>query len=115
MKTYLLALLITPAVLLAQSLAPLNADGVAVGALAPSAITKGPKAAFDLTGTWLHGGGANNPWQFAPPAGAKLKPPAAKEYDAYKTAQAQGKAYKDDIGQCWPAGLPIIMTRVWPI
>ena len=76
---------------------------------------KGPKAAFDLTGTWLHGGGANNPWQFAPPAGFKLKPPAAKEYDAYKTAQSQGKAYKDDIGQCWPAGLPMIMTRVWPI
>ena len=23
--------------------------------------------------------------------------------------------YRDDIGQCWPAGLPVIMTRVWPI
>ena len=23
--------------------------------------------------------------------------------------------YHDDIGQCWPSGLPIIMTRVWPI
>jgi hypothetical protein len=23
--------------------------------------------------------------------------------------------YRDDIGQCWPAGLPMIMTRVWPI
>ncbi len=23
--------------------------------------------------------------------------------------------YRDDIGQCWPAGMPIIMTRVWPI
>ena len=21
----------------------------------------------------------------------------------------------DDIGNCWPAGLPVIMTRVWPI
>ena len=26
-----------------------------------------------------------------------------------------GKVYRDDIGQCWPAGVPIIMTRVWPI
>jgi hypothetical protein len=28
---------------------------------------------------------------------------------------AEGKVYRDDIGQCWPAGLPLIMTRVWPI
>ncbi len=115
MKTFLLTLMTVPAALWAQSLAPLNADGVPLGALAPAAIAKGPKAAFDITGTWLHGGGQNNPWQFAPPAGFKLKPPAAKEYDAFKTAQAQGKAYKDDIGACWPAGLPMIMTRVWPI
>ena len=27
----------------------------------------------------------------------------------------EGKVYRDDIGQCWPAGVPIIMTRVWPI
>ena len=26
----------------------------------------------------------------------------------------EGKVYKDDIGQCWPAGLPLIMTRYWP-
>lgn len=113
MKT--LFLLIVAATTWAQSLAPLNADGVAVGALAPSAIAKGPKAAFDLTGTWLHGGGQNNPWQFSPPPNAKLKPAAQKEYDAYKKAQAEKKAYKDDIGACWPAGLPMIMTRVWPI
>jgi hypothetical protein len=114
-KSILFLMALAPAALLAQSLAPLNADGVPVGALAPSAIAKGPKAGFDITGTWLHGGGANNPFQFAPPANAKLKPPAQKEFDAYKKAQAQGKSYKDDIGQCWPAGLPVIMTRVWPI
>ncbi len=37
------------------------------------------------------------------------------QYDAAKKARAEGKAYHDDIGQCWPAGLPLIMTRVWPI
>ena len=114
MKT-LLPILILSVAASAQSLAPLNAEGVPMGALAPSAIAKGPKAAFDLTGTWLHGGGQNNPWQFSPPAGAKLLAPAQKELDAYKKAQAEKKAYKDDIGACWPAGLPIIMTRVWPI
>jgi hypothetical protein len=102
--------------LLAQSLAPLNADGVALGALAPSAIANAKqKPAFDITGTWLHGGGPNNPWQFSPPAGFKLTPWAQAEYDASRKAQAEGKVYKDDIGACWPAGLPIIMTRVWPI
>ncbi|MEP6963450.1 MAG: hypothetical protein ABI995_15320 [Acidobacteriota bacterium] len=62
------------------------------------------------------GGGANNPWQFAPPvAGFKLTAEAQKHYDASKKAAQEGKAYHDDIGQCWPAGLPMIMTRVWPI
>ncbi|MBV9746153.1 MAG: hypothetical protein JO099_20525, partial [Acidobacteriia bacterium] len=42
-------------------------------------------------------------------------PAAQAQYDAYKKAAAEGKAYRDDIGHCWPAGLPIIMTRVWPI
>ena len=36
-------------------------------------------------------------------------------YDAAQKAQKEGKVYRDDIGQCWPAGLPVIMTRVWPI
>src|SRR5262249_3903420 len=45
----------------------------------------------------------------------KLTPAAQVHYDAAKKAQAAGKVYRDDIGQCWPAGLPVIMTRVWPI
>lgn len=101
---------------MAQSPAPVNEDGVALGALAPASIAKPKqKPAFDLTGTWLHSGGPGNPWQFSPPAGFKLTPPAQAQYDAYKKAQAAGKSYRDDIGHCWPAGLPIIMTRVWPI
>lgn len=106
----------TAAALLAQSPAPVNADGVALGALAPSALAKSKvKPSFDITGTWLHSGGRDNPWQFSPPQGAKLTPAAQTQYDAYKKAQASGKAYRDDIGHCWPAGVPMIMTRVWPI
>ena len=89
-----------------------------LGALAPANLAKArPKAPFDLTGTWLHGGGArgSNPFQFAPPPGFKLTPEAQKHYDAAEKARAEGKVYHDDIGQCWPAGLPVIMTRVWPI
>jgi hypothetical protein len=88
----------------------------ALGALAPANLAKPrPKAPFDVTGTWLHGGGTDNGWRFSPPEGFKLTPEAQIQYDAARKAQAEGKVYHDDIGQCWPAGLPIIMTRVWPI
>jgi hypothetical protein len=88
----------------------------ALGALAPANIAKPrPKPPFDLTGTWLHGGGPDNGFRFAPPPGFKLTPEAQAIYDESRKAQAEGKVYHDDIGQCWPSGLPILMTRVWPI
>src|SRR6516225_3723171 len=87
-----------------------------LGALAPANLAKPrPKPPFDLTGTWLHGGGPDNPWQFAPPAGFKLTPEAQAVYNDAQKARSDGKVYHDDIGECWPSGLPILMTRVWPI
>jgi hypothetical protein len=87
-----------------------------LGALAKANLAKSrPKPPFDLTGTWQHGGGPNNGFRFTPPANIKLTPAAQKEYDAAMAAQKIGKVYHDDIGACWPAGLPVIMTRVWPI
>jgi hypothetical protein len=87
-----------------------------LGALAPANIAKTrPKAPFDLTGTWQHGGGQNNNFRFSPPEGFKLTPAGQAHYDAAQKATAAGKVYQDDIGKCWPAGLPVIMTRVWPI
>ncbi len=64
---------------------------------------------------WLHAGGPGNGFRFSPPPGFKLTPEAQVHYDAAQKAQKEGKVYRDDIGQCWPAGLPVIMTRVWPI
>jgi hypothetical protein len=87
-----------------------------LGALAPANIAKPrPKPPFDLTGTWLHSGGQNNGFRFSPPPGFKLTPESQVHYDAAQKAAKEGKVYRDDIGQCWPAGLPVIMTRVWPI
>lgn len=87
-----------------------------LGALAPENLNKPrPKAPFDITGTWQHAMGPGNPFQFAPPPGFKLTPPSQVQYDAAMKARKEGKAYHDDIGQCWPAGMPVIMTRVWPI
>ena len=72
-----------------------------------------PKAPFDLTGTWQHDGRANT-WRFVPET-FKLTPQAQVHYDLGVKALKDGGVYRDDIGQCWPAGMPLIMTRVWPI
>ena len=87
-----------------------------LGALNPANIAKQrPKAPFDLTGTWMHDNkGGPNAWRFVPPT-FKLTPEAQVHYDAGEKAKKEGKVYRDDIGQCWPAGMPLIMTRVWPI
>src|SRR5438477_9960359 len=77
----------------------------ALGALAPANIAKPrPKPPFDITGTWLHGGESE---RFDPPAGFKLTPAAQKHCDAAQKATAEGKLYRNDIGLCWPAGMPI--------
>ena len=86
-----------------------------LGVLSPANLAKArPKAPFDLTGTWLHDNAGGNAWRFVPPT-FKLTPEAQKHYDASQQAAKEGKVYRDDIGQCWPAGMPLIMTRVWPI
>ncbi len=89
---------------------------VQLSALAPANLAKPrPKAPFNLTGTWfvdLSKGFSS--WMFGPPY-PKLLPAAQAEVDAAAAATKKGEAYKDYIGQCYPAGMPVIMTRVWPI
>ena len=85
-----------------------------VGALARANLTKArPRAPFDLTGTWQHELRGPTSWKFVPET-FKLTPEAQQHYDAGQKALAEGKLYRDDIGQCWPPGMPLIMTRVWP-
>jgi len=85
-----------------------------LGVLAPENLAKPrPKPAFNLTGTWQHDGRFTT-WRFVPET-FKLTPEAQVHYDAGRKALAAGGVYRDDIGQCWPAGMPLIMTRVWPI
>jgi hypothetical protein len=86
-----------------------------LGVLAPSNLAKPrPKPPFNITGTWFVDLGFPGSWRFGPPY-PKLTPAAQVHFDASRKAQAEGKVYRDDIGQCWPAGVPLIMTRVWSI
>jgi hypothetical protein len=40
---------------------------------------------------------------------------AKLDFEEGQKARAERRPYRDAIGQCFPAGIPMIMTRVWPI
>jgi len=87
-----------------------------LGALAPENLARPrPAPPFDLTGTWFVDLNATpSSWRFGPPY-PEFTAAAQVHIDASRTATENGQVYRDDIGQCWPAGVPLIMTRVWPI
>jgi hypothetical protein len=86
-----------------------------LGALAPANLARPrPKAPFDVTGTWfvdLSEGFAK--FLFGPPY-PKFQQPGVEALIESAKAQAEGRTYRDAIGQCYPPGMPMIMTRVWP-
>ena len=99
-----------------ESAAPATQPGVQLSALAPANVAKSrPAAPFNLTGNWfIDTTESADAWRFGPPY-PKLTPAAQVHFDASQKAAREGKVYRDDIGQCWPAGLPLIMTRYWPM
>jgi hypothetical protein len=87
-----------------------------LGALAPENLAlERPEPPFDLTGTWfvdLSEGFAN--FMYGPPYPEFIEQTKI-DFEEGQRAQAEGRPYRDAIGQCFPAGIPMIMTRVWPI
>lgn len=87
-----------------------------LGALAPENLSmERPAAPFNLTGTWfvdLSEGFAN--FMFGPPY-PEFIGQAKLDFEEGQRARAERRPYRDAIGQCFPAGIPMIMTRVWPI
>lgn len=87
-----------------------------LGALAPENLNKErPAAPFNLTGTWFvdlsEGFGK---FRFGPPY-PEFIGQAKLDFEEGQRAAAERRPYRDAIGQCFPAGIPMIMTRVWPI
>jgi hypothetical protein len=95
---------------------PVLEEGRQLSALAPANLAKPrPKPPFEVTGNWFIDVSTNpEAWRFGPPY-PTLTAAAQSHWDAAKKYTAEGKVYRDDIGQCWPAGLPLIMTRYWPM
>jgi hypothetical protein len=86
------------------------------GALAPQNLAKPrPKPPFNLTGNWfidLRKSFAD--FRFGPPYPEFFEPGQTAMRES-EEARKKGVPYRDSIGQCFPAGMPMIMTRVWPI
>ncbi len=93
-----------------------GAEGVRLSVLAPANLKKArPAAPFDLTGNWfIDTSETAEAWRFGPPY-PKLTPVAQKHFDESARLLKEGKVYRDDIAQCFPAGMPLIMTRYWPM
>jgi hypothetical protein len=86
------------------------------GALAPQNLNKPrPKAPVDFTGTWfINLRRSFRDFMFGPPY-PEFGPEGQKALKEAAEAAAAGRPYRDAIGEGWPAGMPMITTRVWPI
>jgi hypothetical protein len=87
-----------------------------LGALAPENLAKKrPKPPFDLTGNWfINLRKSFGDFRFGPPYPEFYEPGQTALREA-EEARKKNVPYRDFIGQCYPAGMPMIMTRVWPI
>ena len=86
------------------------------GALAPQNLhKKRPKAPVDFTGVWfINLRHAFTDFMFGPPY-PEFGPQGQQALKESAEAAAKHVPYRDTIGQCYPAGMPMITTRVWPV
>lgn len=86
-----------------------------LGALAPANLNaERPAPPINLTGTWfvdLREGFQH--FLFGPPY-PQFGAEGVEALVDSLAAEARGETYRDAIGQCYPPGMPMIMTRVWP-
>jgi hypothetical protein len=86
-----------------------------LGALAPANLNADrPAAPINVTGTWfidLREGFAH--FLFGPPY-PQFGPEGIEALIEAPRAAARNETYRDSIGQCYPPGMPMLMTRVWP-
>jgi hypothetical protein len=95
---------------------PKNGGGQ-LGALAPANLNaERPDPPWNLTGTWfvdLVSKGFGD-FMFGPPY-PEFIGQAKLDFEEGQRVRAAGGTYRDAIGQCYPAGIPMLQTRVWPL
>jgi hypothetical protein len=95
---------------------PTNSGG-RLGALAPENLNaERPEAPWNLTGTWfidLASKGFGD-FMFGPPY-PEFIGQTKLDFEEGQRIRAEGGTYRDAIGQCFPAGIPMLQTRVWPL
>jgi len=95
---------------------PKNAEGQ-LGALAPANLNADrPDPPWNLTGTWfvdLASKGFGD-FMFGPPY-PEFIGQTKLDFEEGQRVRASGGTYRDAIGQCYPAGIPMLQTRVWPL
>lgn len=96
---------------------PKNSNGQ-LGALAPANLNaQRPDPPWNLTGTWfvdLVSKGFGD-FMFGSEGYPEFIGQAVEDIEERERVEAAGGVYRDAIGQCFPAGIPMIMTRIWPI
>jgi hypothetical protein len=92
-------------------------SGEQLGALAPENLNaERPEPPFNLTGTWfvdLASKGFGD-FRFGPPY-PEFIGQTKLDFEEGQRVTAAGGTYRDAIGQCYPAGIPMLQTRVWPL
>ena len=95
---------------------PRNQEGQ-LGALAPENLNaERPEPPWNLTGTWfvdLASKGFGD-FMFGPPY-PEFIGQTKLDFEEGQRIRAEGGTYRDAIGQCFPAGIPMLQTRVWPL
>jgi len=99
-----------------ERLIPKNSGGQ-LGALAPENLNaERPDPPWNLTGTWfvdLASKGFGD-FMFGPPY-PEFIGQTKLDFEEGQRIRAEGGTYRDAIGQCFPAGIPMLQTRVWPL
>jgi hypothetical protein len=95
---------------------PKNSNGQ-LGALAPENLNaERPDPPWNLTGTWfvdLASKGFSD-FMFGPPY-PEFIGQTKLDFEEGQRIRDEGGTYRDAIGQCFPAGIPMLQTRVWPL
>ncbi|MEO6078987.1 MAG: hypothetical protein ABIQ86_04315 [Steroidobacteraceae bacterium] len=91
-----------------------RANSEALGALAPENLNrKRPAPPLNVTGTWFSDQSSSG-FRFGPPYPEFIGETKADFQKGQEMARTR-TPWRDAIGQCYPAGIPMVMTRVWPI